>query len=532
MVQPDVPNGGDGHQSSLGGTDKLLKWGLGVAEASLTAEVGLSGTIAGVSGTIARVSGHHTGGGVTTAANFKARATRLVGDQVPQGSLVPPRNALKFAHSPGETASVMHDMVHDIDLVIRAALHNGHAITQAMLEPRDYEFLAFSKARTEFLGFSKCKATYDRIPASWLLDTMQDEWMSSNGSGGDEGGAAADSTAAAEWEYAVESIAVEGNDGRDKGHAGLKLLDFTAMPEAVAAALTPAEVAALRLYTGPGYTFINQYRRELTFFKDAMDAEAWLFEVGAARFPATCFCLDRAIAKLTPTDGPDVTLYRGLRGVLPAQFGTQPHREVELAYTSTTTDKDVTTEFLGKDAAATLFAIKASPNQVQDKRGTCITIGAKVGWVSQFPAEDEVLFPSGTIMEVVQERRGDESSDVDNGGGGSTFGGHSAASSGNIDADVVGNPVGTPSSPTTLTVVSLRLKVVQAAFVPLTVVDPELYQDLHITDMVMTDVACKSMLATDTINGDLCSWCSDFIPHNDPSLTLNRGGVCSKCQPS
>lgn len=174
------------------------------------------------------------------------------------------------------------------------------------------------------------------------------------------------------------------------------------MPVAKAAGLNLAEVAALRLYTGPGYTLINKYRRELRFFEETSDAEAWLFKEGAARFPVTCFCLDRAIAKLTPTDGPEVSLYRGIRGVLPEQFGAHPHREVELGYTSTTTDAGVTIEFLGGDTAATLFAIKASSNQVQDKRGSCITIGAKVGWVSQFPAEDEVLFPSGTIMEVVQ----------------------------------------------------------------------------------------------------------------------------------
>ena len=38
--------------------------------------------------------------------------------------------------------------------------------------------------------------------------------------------------------------------GRDKGHGGMTLADFCAMPVAKEAGLSEAEVAGLRLYTG------------------------------------------------------------------------------------------------------------------------------------------------------------------------------------------------------------------------------------------------------------------------------------------
>ena len=44
---------------------------------------------------------------------------------------------------------------------------------------------------------------------------------------------------------------------RDHGHAGMRLADFAAHEMAVAAELTLAEVAALRLYSGPMFAPMN-----------------------------------------------------------------------------------------------------------------------------------------------------------------------------------------------------------------------------------------------------------------------------------
>ena len=44
---------------------------------------------------------------------------------------------------------------------------------------------------------------------------------------------------------------------RDQGHAGMRLADFAAHEMALAAELTLAEVAALRLYSGPMFAPMN-----------------------------------------------------------------------------------------------------------------------------------------------------------------------------------------------------------------------------------------------------------------------------------
>jgi hypothetical protein len=59
----------------------------------------------------------------------------------------------------------------------------------------------------------------------------------------------------------LEAIGLKGIKRRDQGHESMRLADFCALPSAVEAKLTPAEVAALRLYTGPPYKPMNDALR-------------------------------------------------------------------------------------------------------------------------------------------------------------------------------------------------------------------------------------------------------------------------------
>jgi hypothetical protein len=88
----------------------------------------------------------------------------------------------------------------------------------------------------------------------------------------------------------------------------MRLEDFMAAPEAVAAALARAEVLALRLYTGPGYRAVNGSARE-----------------GGQAFPCTCFALEAAIIKLALSAGKIPSAVRGVSGDLrmPGRFAEE-----------------------------------------------------------------------------------------------------------------------------------------------------------------------------------------------------------------
>ena len=85
---------------------------------------------------------------------------------------------------------------------------------------------------------------------------------------------------------------------RDKGHEGMTVEDFMALPEAQSAGLRRPEVVAIRLYSGPGFGAMNSHCRRSRF---------------NTQFPVTGFCLDWAIGKLAPFTKPGL-LVRGLKG--------------------------------------------------------------------------------------------------------------------------------------------------------------------------------------------------------------------------
>ena len=55
---------------------------------------------------------------------------------------------------------------------------------------------------------------------------------------------------------------------RDKGRAGMRLVDFCNTPQALAAALKLAEAAAMRVYTSPAFDAINTPLRDQTRFRE------------------------------------------------------------------------------------------------------------------------------------------------------------------------------------------------------------------------------------------------------------------------
>lgn len=124
---------------------------------------------------------------------------------------------------------------------------------------------------------------------------------------------------------------------RDQGHAGMTLADFCAHDRAIAAALSAAEVAALRLYSGPLFEPLNAALR-------SRHVEPWA---------TTIACAYSGVLKLSLQSAPS-TVYRGVREtdlVLPPQFLIAEDGQfaggVERAFMSTTRSPAVALDYSG-----------------------------------------------------------------------------------------------------------------------------------------------------------------------------------------
>ena len=198
----------------------------------------------------------------------------------------------------------------------------------------DLEYFVFGDIRTDYVhGLTK------KIPN--LSRSMSEECL------GNDGGKWREEFLYVTEEAAFEKVldASQPHRVRDKGHAGMRLADFCRQPEAVQAGLTEAEVAALRMYTGPMYVPFNGALRGYNEAKP--ETVAYLRSWGT-----TISVLYAAVLKLsTLTTAALGVLLRGVNESvrrLPESF-VKPGADgyaggVELAFMSTTTDEAVAVE--------------------------------------------------------------------------------------------------------------------------------------------------------------------------------------------
>ena len=163
-----------------------------------------------------------------------------------------------------------------------------------------------------------------------------------------------------------------------------RLENFVDCDAARRAKLLREEVVGLRLYTGPMYVHYNN-----RVLRPGVQGS----------FVTTIHAINSAVVKLGKTQRA-LRVFRGLAGgVLPAEFlhenemGTRGG--VEPAFMSTSTNREVALEYATRQRGlpATLFEIKMG----------MIDKGADVSTFSQFPSEEEILFPPLTGLEVVDE---------------------------------------------------------------------------------------------------------------------------------
>ena len=185
--------------------------------------------------------------------------------------------------------------------------------------------------------------------------------------------------------YVLDEPAVEaevtGNDGgkakRDTGHNGQCLKDFVELDEAKHAKLSPAEVAALRLYTSSTFRVINGPLRA---------------GVQPHPFSFTTLLIYRALKKLRAKHMAVLKfqtryLWRGMRDrTVTEEFMLKGG--VELGCMSTTSDL----------AVVAGYARSQAPLLLRIKIDNPMEMGADIRWLSMFPGEEEVLFPPLTFL--------------------------------------------------------------------------------------------------------------------------------------
>ncbi len=167
-----------------------------------------------------------------------------------------------------------------------------------------------------------------------------------------------------------------------------------------AALLTLDEVLAVRLYSGPAFQPINEFLRQISKVKGEFRTE--LVRCPKLTFAATVNHICDAIRKLADVNTMEeleMPLYRAVRGELPNSFWASDELDlvsaVDTAFMSTSRDKTASKAYMDKNSKNVLWVLQPKPQS--DSAFHC---GASIRMLSQFENEDEVLFPTCTMIKL------------------------------------------------------------------------------------------------------------------------------------
>ena len=178
---------------------------------------------------------------------------------------------------------------------------------------------------------------------------------------------------------------VDDGTGRRRG---MRLADFVAHPNCQISHLTPAHVAALRLYSTAAYQSINNPLRDKERFERH---EPHRLPVTVA-FLADAVKLLRAVDAEAETRNDTIELYRGMRDVsVPRDF--MANGGTELAPMSTTFNLAVAMQYSASTSAVLLRL----------RTDNFLMRGADITFLSAFPGERECLFPPLTYLAPTEE---------------------------------------------------------------------------------------------------------------------------------
>jgi hypothetical protein len=176
------------------------------------------------------------------------------------------------------------------------------------------------------------------------------------------------------------------NGIRDRARAGWRLADFMALPQAVEAKLTEAELVALHFYTSHSFNCINIPLRNMSS-QNPYPLPGVVTNIQRGLKKLQAFGSDKAMSKQT------VVLWRGMRDrKLLDEFATDGGTDVSPM--STTTDISVAIKYCVSPAmeTRTLLLLRFVTRNNLER-------GADVQWLSMFPGESETLFPPLTFLQ-------------------------------------------------------------------------------------------------------------------------------------
>ena len=156
--------------------------------------------------------------------------------------------------------------------------------------------------------------------------------------------------------------------------------------------VTDEEFIALRLYTGPLFVKYNGLLRGSVSTVPFLISMCKTLCMGNS-YPTTIHTLSAAIIKLSKLQSA-CTLYRAPGGALPKSFWRAPRGGIEPAFMSTTTNREEAMHYARRSPSKILFEVQQG----------MVARGASVAWLSQYPTEEEILFPPLTVLEVVRMR--------------------------------------------------------------------------------------------------------------------------------
>ena len=200
------------------------------------------------------------------------------------------------------------------------------------------------------------------------------------------------SSISADLHYIMHQDAVEEkfwNGIRDRARAGWRLADFMALPQAIEAKLTEAELVALRFYTSHSFNCINMPLRNMSS-QNPHPLPGVVTNIQRGLKKLRALGSDKAMSKQT------VVLWRGMRDrKLLDEFAKDGGTDVSPM--STTTDISVAIKYCVSPAmeTRTLLLLRFVTRNNLER-------GADVQWLSMFPGESETLFPPLTFLQTTR----------------------------------------------------------------------------------------------------------------------------------
>jgi len=157
--------------------------------------------------------------------------------------------------------------------------------------------------------------------------------------------------------------------------------------------LTRDEVLSVRLYSGPAYQPINHFLRSIGLLSST--PRRAMARDRSQTFTATVGLLVSATRKLAAVVTPEEVsrpLYRSVRGELPRGFWVRDDLGMvcatDTAFMSTSRSRETPINYMGENGANVLWELKPA-----EESDAAYHTGADISMLSQFGAEQEVLFP-------------------------------------------------------------------------------------------------------------------------------------------